>query len=182
MNWTIPGTVLKIERDHADGVEEKFSSMFLAGGMVLSQVASITGLEPYTVQNWVKRGFLSPPQNKRYTMQQLCRILHINMLKDVMPLERICSLLRYINGKLDDEGDDIIDDAALYFLFVRLAARAKQLDAPEVWKQAMEEALCNYQEPVPGARERIEKALQIMLIGNIACKMAQTAERMLDEL
>ena len=182
MNWTIPGTVLKIERDHADGVEEKFSSMFLAGGMVLSQVASITGLEPYTVQNWVKRGFLSPPQNKRYTMQQLCRILHINMLKDVMPLERICSLLRYINGKLDDEGDDIIDDAALYFLFVRLAARAKQLDSPDVWKQAMEEALCNYQEPVPGARERIEKALQIMLSGNIACKMAQTAERMLDEL
>ena len=182
MKWTIPGTVLRIERDHADGVEEMFSSMFLAGGMVLSQVASITGLEPYTVQNWVKRGFLSPPQNKRYTLQQLCRILHINMLKDVMPLERICSLLRYINGKLDDEGDDIIDDATLYFLFVRLAARAKQLDDPEVWNQAMEEALGDYQEPVPGARERIMKALQIMLIGNIACKMAQTAERMLDEL
>ena len=181
MQWTIPGTVLRIERDNADGVEEMFSSMFLAGGMVLSQVASITGLEPYTVQNWVKRGFLSPPKNKRYTLQQLCRILHINMLKDVMPLERICSLLRYINGKLDQEDDDIIDDAALYFLFVRLAARAKQLDDPAVWKQAME-ALCNYQEPVPGARERIEKALRIMLIGNVACKMAQTAERMLDEL
>lgn len=182
MQWTIPGTVLRIDRDNADGVEEMFSSMFLAGGMVLSQVASITGLEPYTVQNWVKRGFLSPPQNKRYTLQQLCRILHINMLKDVMPLERICSLLRYINGKLDQEDDDIIDDAALYFLFVRLAARAKQLDDPAVWKLAMEEALCNYQEPVPGARERIEKALRIMLIGNVACKMAQTAERMLDEL
>ena len=182
MQWTIPGTVLRIERDNADGVEEMFSSMFLAGGMVLSQVASITGLEPYTVQNWVKRGFLSPPKNKRYTLQQLCRILHINMLKEVMPLERICSLLRYINGKLDQEDDDIIDDAALYFLFVRLAARAKQLDDPVVWKQAMEEALCNYQEPVPGARERIEKALRIMLIANVACKMAQTAERMLDEL
>ena len=182
MQWTIPGTVLRIDRDNADGVEEMFSSMFLAGGMVLSQVASITGLEPYTVQNWVKRGFLSPPKNKRYTLQQLCRILHINMLKDVMPLERICSLLRYINGKLDQEDDDIIDDAALYFLFVRLAARAKQLDDPVVWKRAMDEALCNYQEPVPGARERIEKALRIMLIANVACKMAQTAERMLDEL
>ena len=182
MQWTIPGTVLRIDRDNADGVEEMFSSMFLAGGMVLSQVASITGLEPYTVQNWVKRGFLSPPKNKRYTLQQLCRILHINMLKEVMPLERICSLLRYINGKLDQEDDDIIDDAALYFLFVRLAARAKQLDDPVVWKRAMDEALCNYQEPVPGARERIEKALRIMLIANVACKMAQTAERMLDEL
>ena len=182
MKWTIPGTVLQIQRDHADGVEEMFSSMFLAGGMVLSQVANITGLEPYTVQNWVKRGFLSPPQNKRYTIQQLCRILHINMLKDVMTLERICSLLRYINGKLDEEGDDIIDDATLYFLFVRLAARSKQLDDQAAWKQAMDEALRDYREPVPGARERIENALRIMLIGNIASKMAQTAERMLDEL
>ena len=182
MKWTIPGTVLRIERDNADGVEEMFSSMFLAGGMVLSQVASITGLEPYTVQNWVKRGFLSPPEHKRYTLQQLCRILHINMLKSVLPLERICSLLRYINGKLDDEGDDIIDDATLYFLFVRLAARSKQLDDPAAWKKAMEEALCNYPEPVPGARERIENALRIMLIANLASKMAQTAERMLDEL
>ena len=182
MKWTIPGTVLRIERDNADGVEEMFSSMFLAGGMVLSQVASITGLEPYTVQNWVKRGFLSPPEHKRYTLQQLCRILHINMLKSVLPLERICSLLRYINGKLDDEGDDIIDDATLYFLFVRLAARSKQLDDPAAWKKAMEEALCNYQEPVPGARERIENALRIMLIANLASKMAQTEERMLDEL
>jgi len=134
------------------------------------------------VQNWVKRGFLSPPQHKRYSMQQLCRILHINMLKSVLPLERICSLLGYINGKLDDEGDDIIDDATLYFLFVRLAARSKQLDDPAAWKQAMEEALCNYREPVPGARERIENALRIMLIANVASKMAQTAERMLDEL
>lgn len=182
MKWTIPGTVLRIERENADGVEEMFSSMFLAGGMVLSQVASITGLEPYTVQNWVKRGFLSPPQHKRYTLQQLCRILHINMLKSVLPLERICSLLRYINGKLDEESDDIIDDATLYFLFVRLAARSKQLDDPAAWKKAMEEALCDYREPVPGARERIENALRIMLIANLASKMAQTAERMLDEL
>jgi DNA-binding transcriptional MerR regulator len=182
MMWTIPGTVLHADRSEATHIPQQLEALFFGGGITLSQVTSITGLEAYTVQNWVKRGFLSPPKNKRYTLQQLCRILHINMLKDVMPLERICSLLRYINGKLDQEDDDIIDDAALYFLFVRLAARAKQLDDPAVWKQAMEEALCNYQEPVPGARERIEKALRIMLIGNVACKMAQTAERMLDEL
>ena len=35
--------------------------MFLAGGLTLSQVCQISGLEPYTVQNWVKRGFLSNP-------------------------------------------------------------------------------------------------------------------------
>ena len=79
MKWTIPGTVLRIDRDNADGVEEMFSSMFLAGGMVLSQGASITGLEPYTVQNWVKRGFLPPPVQKRYSLTQLCRIINIHV-------------------------------------------------------------------------------------------------------
>ena len=182
MQWTIPGTVLRIDRDNADGVEEMFSSMFLAGGMVLSQVASITGLEPYTVQNWVKRGFLSPPKNKRYTLQQLCRILHINMLKEVMPLERICSLLRYINGKLDQEDDDIIDDAALYFLFVRLAARAKELYDVQERKALLKAILEEYDAPVPGAKERVEKALQIMLTAWLAARMGQEAERMMLEL
>lgn len=182
MKWTIPGTVLQIDRENADGVEEMFSSMFLAGGMVLSQVASVAGLEPHTVQNWVKRGFLSPPKQKHYSLQQLCRILHINMLKNALPLERICSLLGYINGRLDQESDDIIDDAVLYFLFVRLAARSRQLDAPAQWEHAMEEALGSYREPVPGSREKIEKALRIMLIAYLAGRMRQTAEQLLDGL
>lgn len=182
MKWRIPGTVLQIERENADGVEEVFSSMFLAGGMVLSQVSNITGLEPYTVQNWVKRGFLSPPQHKRYSMNQLCRILHINMLKSVLPLEQICGLLSYVNGKLDEESDDIIDDSRLYFLFVRLASRAKELDDPAAWDQALEAALADYREPVPGARARIEKALRVMLTAWVAARMRHAAEKMLQEL
>ncbi|MBO5953901.1 MAG: DUF1836 domain-containing protein [Oscillospiraceae bacterium] len=182
MKWTIPGTVLQIRREDADGVEGLFSSMFLAGGMVLSQVASITGLEPYTVQNWVKRGFLSPPQNKRYSMRQLCRIININMLKSALPLEKICGLLGYINGALDKEDDDIIDDAALFFLFVKLAARAKQLDDPAEWERALEQALSGYREPVPGAKARIENALRIMLTAWIAARMRSSAEQMLQQL
>ena len=182
MKWRIPGTVLQIEKENADGVEDMFSSMFLAGGMVLSQVASISGLEPYTIQNWVKRGFLSPPQHKRYSINQLCRILQINMLKSVLPLEQICGLLSYINGKLDEENVDIIADARLYFLFVRLASRAKELDNPQSWEKAMKDALAQYQEPVPGARERIEKALRVMLTAWVAARMRRAAETMLQEL
>lgn len=182
MKWTIPGTVLLIRREDADNVEELFSSMFLAGGMVLSQVASITGLEPYTVQNWVKRGFLPPPQRKRYSIRQLCRVININMLKSVLPMERICGLLGYVNGRLDDEGDDIIDDSQLYFLFVRLAAKAGQLDDPKALDQALARELSDYAEPVSGAKERVEKALRIMLTAWAAAQTRQKAERMLEEL
>ena len=182
MEWTIPGTTLVQPREDAGKVRKLFEPMFLAGGMVLSQVSNITGLEPYTIQNWVKRGFLSPPQRKRYSLNQLCRILQINMLKSVLPLEQICGLLSYINGKLDEENDDIIDDSRLYFLFVRLASRARELDDPTAWEQAMEEALANYQEPVPGARDRIEKALRVMLTAWVAARLRRAAENMLQEL
>ena len=182
MNWKLPGTELSVTRAEADGVEEIFHSMFLAGGMVLSQVSSITGLEPYIIQNWVKRGYLSPPQRKRYSINQVCRIIHINMLKSALPLESVRELLQYVNGALDREDDDIIDDARLYFLFVRLAVRAKQLDEGDLWKEAMAQALKDYREPVPGAQKRIENALSIMLTAWLAAKMRQRAENMLESI
>ncbi len=182
MKWTIPGTVLQIRREDAEHIEDTFSSMFLAGGITLGQVASITGLEPYTIQNWVKRGFLSPPQNRRYSLGQLCRIILINMLKSALTLETICSLLEYINGKLNEEADDIIDDAALYFLFVKLAARAKQMENAAEWEAALEKLLSDYQEPVPGARERIEKTLRIMVTAWIAARTLQATQKLIEEL
>lgn len=182
MKWILPGTVMEARREEADRLESQFSAMFLAGGMVLSQVASITGLEPYTVQNWVKRGFLPAPERKRYSMNQVCRIININMLKSVLPMERICGLLGYINGKLDDEGDDIIDDAQLYFLFVRLAAQVRQLNDPARRDELIAQVMADYSEPVPGAKMRIEKALRVMLTAWVAARIRQEAEKMLEEL
>ena len=182
MEWILPGTVLKAEAEEASGVESLFAPMFLAGGMVLSQVSSITGLEPYIIQNWVKRGFLSPPQNKRYTLRQLCRILNINMLKGVLPMERICAMLGYINGQLDDDSDDTIDDSRLYFMFVRLAAHAKQIDQNQAWQEAIDQVLQDYDEPIPGARDRIAQVLRIMLIAYIAARMKEQAETLLMEI
>ena len=66
-------------------------------------------------------------------------------------MERICSLLTYINGHLDDVSDDMIDDSQLYFLFVKLAARMKELYNPTAAEKLLEEYLADYEEPVPGA-------------------------------
>ena len=181
-NWTIPGTTLEGLRSNADRTDGLFQSMFLAGGLTLSQVASVTGLEPYTIQNWVKRGFLSPPRNKRYDMEQVCRIIIINMLKGAMPLEQICSLISYINGSLTDESDDIIDDAVLYFKFVSLAARARHIGGDKEWGEALTEVMDDYREPAPGAKERIIKVLRIMLTAWIAGRLRQQAEDMISAL
>lgn len=182
MNWTIPGTVLSARREDASQVSQQFTSMFLGGGIVLSQISAITGLEPYTIQNWVKRELLPPPSQKRYNMNQLCRIVTINMLKSAIPMEKIIQLISYVNGKLEDESDDLIDDAALYFLFVQMAAMVKSGLAPEELEKTIEKGLAHYSEPVPGAKERIRTALKIMLTAWFAAQLRDKAEAMLETL
>ena len=180
--WNIPGTVLQIRREEADFIPQQLEALFFGGGITLSQVTGITGLEAYTVQNWVKRGFLTSPVGKRYTLRQLCRILNINMLRGSMPIERICKLLAYVNGQLDDDSDDMIDDSQLYFLFVKLAVRVKELYDPQRADAILEEYLADYEEPVPGAKERVRQVLRIMVTAWLAARMMQETEAMINAL
>ena len=180
--WTIPGTTLEGIRENADRTIDLFSPLFLAGGLTLSQVAQITGLENHTIQNWVKRGFLPPPQNKRYNMEQVCRIININILKGNMPLEQIIKLMAYLNGDLADESDDLVDDTMLFFMFVSLAARARYIGGSETWDDALIHVTESYTEPVPGAREKLIKVLKVMLTTWIANLLKAMADRMVEEL
>lgn len=183
MKFLIPGTVHAIEPAEAERISEIFQSMFLAGDLALRQVADLTGLEPYAIQNWVKRGFLTPPQRKRYNMNQVCRILNINMLRPVLPMETICGMLGYINGHLDDTSDDIIRDTDLYFIFVKLASSVgkavQQQDELDLW---LTNALDDYREPIPGAKQRVKQVLKIMLTAWAAAQLRQHAENMVFEI
>ena len=144
----------------------------------MSQVSSVTGLEPYTIQNWVKRGFLTPPVKKKYSCRQLCRILNINMLKSALPMEKICGLLGYINGVLDDESDDTIDDSQLYFAFARLVSSCSigQIGDGSQVDALMEKCLADYREPVPGAKKRVKEVLQVMLLAWGSSQLQAQAE------
>ena len=182
MEWTIPGTALRGSRANVEASIRQIEGMFLGGGMIRSQMASVSGVEPHDIQNWVKRGFLSSPVNKRYSCKQFCRIVTINMLRSAMTMDKICSLLSYVNGALDDESDDIIDDTVLYFMFLRLAARARHIGGTDSWDEALADILRDYAEPVPGAKQRIDQVLRIMLTAWIGVRTIQKAEQMLSEL
>ena len=182
MQWTIPGTTLAGFREDADRIEGLLQPMFLAGGLTLSQVSAITGLEPYTVQNWVKRKLLPSPVNKRYNMEQLCRLININILKGAMPLEQIIKLMAYLNGDLADERDDLVDDTMLFFFFVRLSARARYIGGSKAWDDALVEITADYREPVPGARDKLIKVLKIMLTVWCANMLKSQADQMIGDL
>lgn len=182
MQWIIPGTTLEAAREEADLTQRLFRSLFLAGGLTLSQVSGITGLEPYTIQNWVKRGFLSPPRGKRYTMEQVCRIININILKGAMPLEQIVRLMTYLNGDLADESDDLVDDAVLLFRFVELAAREPLPTTEEDWVTCLDAAVARDILPLPGAREKLMQVLRIMLTAWQANSLKNQAAQLMEQL
>lgn len=182
MQWTIPGTTLTGSRAEADNLEQQFQAIFSMGGLTLSQVSSLTGLEPQTVQNWVKRGFLPSPVQKRYDLERVCRLININILKGTMPLEQITKLMAYLNGDLADERDDLVDDTLLFFLFVRLASRARYIGGSESWDDALIHATADYAEPIPGAREKLIKVLKVMLTIWVANQLKAQAEDMMAQL
>lgn len=184
MEWTLPGTVLSVDADRPQAAEEVFSSLFLSGGLVLSQVTQVTGLEPYIIQNWVRRGFLAPPKQRKYTRRQLSRILMINALKSTLSIEQICKLLSYINGALDDEGDDTIDDTELYGAFVLVAGSVQKhgLTSESEMNRLIADGLKDYKESIPGAKERIEQALRIMITAWRAAQLQTKAQSMMNAL
>lgn len=168
MNSTLPGTVLPLPEVLPERPFSLLEPVFAVsgGGLLLSQVTELTGLSPATVQNWVKRGWVSAPVNKRYGERQVARILLINLLRPAMRLDQIASLLRYVNGSVDDRTDDILPDDQLYNWLCTATLRLREESAlnHEFVTTLIEALLEGYEGPVPDAKERLSHALTIMLL------------------
>lgn len=136
---------------------------------------------PATVQNWVKRGWVSAPVNKRYGERQVARILLINLLRPAMRLDQIASLLRYVNGSVDDRTDDILPDDQLYNWLCTATLRLREESAlnHEFVTTLIEALLEGYEGPVPDAKERLSHALTIMLLNVAAAALMQEADALM---
>ena len=181
--WTIPGTVLQGSREDAANIEQRFGAMFLGGGMVLSQVTAVTGLESHTVQNWVKRGFLTSPVKRVYSKEQFARIVIINMLRESLQIDRICGLIHIIGGVLEDTTDDLISDDELYHIYVdMLADESINVGDEQSVIEAAERAVANFESTIPEAKKKLVKILQVMLYAHEAAKLRAAAGDILSVL
>ncbi len=182
MQERLPGTTFEIGQITEDCAEQVFRTMFAGGGLMLSQVSQLTGLEPYIVQNWVKRRFLSPPQKKQYSKNQFCRIVIINMMRESMQMEKICTLLSYINGRLDDESDDLMGDSEIYNLYCNLlsATQGKELTDDLLEQEA--ERLADSRTDDINTKRRLKKVLTVMALVHRSAVLRRKAEMMFCEL
>ena len=180
MLGTLPGTTIEVSSLEKDSARHVLSHIFSAGGVVLSQISHLTGLEPHTVQNWVKRGYLSPPKNRQYSERQFARVVIINLLRQCMQLDEIVDLLSYINGKLSDEADDSVDDPTLYGMFCNvLCAIGERYPTPEVIREATEGELANFAERDAGDKKRIGRVLSVMVYAHLSSTAKQRIDRLL---
>lgn len=162
----LPGTVLNFSEQAEGNAFSLIEPILTAtGGITLSQLTAITGLQGSTIQNWIKRGWVSATEGKKYTERQVIRILLINILRNSMKLEDIANLMAYINGRVDDLSDDILHDKELYNLLCRLIGILDRDNAydPSVITVEIDRNLgAEYDGE---ARKRLKKVLFIMIMG-----------------
>ncbi len=183
MTQLLPGSQIKCEIISKESVSNMLSNIFYGGGLVLSQVSRLSGVEPYTIQNWIKRGFCSPPISKQYSKRQFCRLITINMLKDSLSIPQIVSMLSFINGHLDDESDDMIDDTDLYLYFISVIISLGENNlSDELADSCIDKALTDYHEPFEGGKARLKKVLMIMTVAYFAAELKRKADILTEEI
>ena len=185
MGRLIPGTKVEVDRNSKNAYREQLAPIIsISGGLVLSQVCEITGLEPSTLQNWVKRGFVENAVQKKYTKEQISRFLIINILRQSMQLDRVIDLLRYLNGNLLEKSDDIISDSELFYYFCSLhfMMEEEQKTGSFALKRNIkivtgDYAAANSAENV----KRLENALTIMVIAYESTVARERASELMDK-
>jgi DNA-binding transcriptional MerR regulator len=181
----IPGTILERTRmGGATGGEFLDKIFYITDGVMLAQIREIAGIDGSTLQNWLKRGWVVNPKNKMYTKDQLARILLINMMRDTMQLCDISFLLTYVNGDPADLTDDIIPESQLYDYLCRVLDRLT--GAGEISRESLVgligEVTADYEEKLGGARRRLTRALEIILMSYYANLVKRRADELVAEL
>ena len=179
---SIPGTTIPLSSKN--GMFEMFIPLIKAtNGLTLSQVCALTNLEPSTIQNWVKRGFVARPVNKKYHERQLARILLISSLRDAMKIDSIGELMRMVNGSANDESDDIIPEDRMYDYFCEAVARADNaIPSLEEIPTLVGQTIKDYSAPFPQAQQRLSDALSVMVFAFSSAKYKQQAEQLFEKM
>lgn len=184
-NDLIPGTKLKqSDMDGLTGLDFLKKVFFISDGVMLTQIRDISGIDSSTLQNWTKRGWVVNSKLKKYDIDQVAHILIINMLRACMQLDKIDFLIHFINGEVGNTADDIICDSVLYDYICRILNHMMNSGtcALSSVRSYVEEITADYVEPMAGARERLNRALEVIVVTYYATLIKQHASELLEQL
>ena len=155
------------------------------GGITLSQVCTVTGLEATTIQNWVKRGWVAHPLGKKYEERHIARILLINALKECFKLENIASLLSYVNNcDIGESSEVYIKESELYNYLqqaLKMLGQSDDLSRSGI-ESIVDKVIALYDSPNIDAHMRIRKALTVMIYACVCTNVKRGTEAMMQQI
>ena len=180
----LPGTATPYNDRGEKGFAKIEMLLDATGGLSLSQVCAVTGLEGSTIQNWVKRGWVAHPMGKRYEEVHIARILIINALKECIKLEHIALLMSYVNGYGGYMSGGIIKESALYnFLCDALEKMGHVNDSSRGGVESVVEVVIrDYKGPKADSKVRIRNALTVMIYACVCTDVKRRTEAMMDKI
>ena len=157
---------------------------FISSGVMLSQIREVSGIDGSTLQNWTKRGWVANSKSKKYDINQVAHILIINMLRSCMQLDKIAFLIEYINGKVDDKSDDIIEESVLYDYICKIIDILMTYEVCSLGsiREVIVKTIKDYDEKIFGAKERLTNALEIIVVAYYAALIKRYSDEMLNDL
>ena len=179
----IPGTILnRKSMGDVTGLEFLSKIFYITDGVMLGQIREISGIDGSTLQNWTKRGWVANSKLKRYNIDQVAHILIINMLRSCIQLDHIAFLIKYINGSVNDESDDIIRPSRLYDYICRILDKI-MIENGECSEETLKECIVDetkdYEEKVSGAAKRLQNVLEIIIIAYYASILKKNTDERL---
>ena len=101
-----------------------------------------------------------------------------------MQLDKIAFLIQYINGSVDDRSDDIVRDSVLYDYICKILDKLMTFEVCSLGsiREAIDEITEDYEEKILGARERLSKALEIIVIAYYAALIKRHSDSLLEDI
>lgn len=177
---TYPGTTIEVLELKKGSSKILFDGIFATGGITLSQLSTMTGLEPHVIQNWVKRRFVASPVKKLYSKQQFARVIIINMLRETLQIDAICNLISVIGGDAEDTIDDLIGDDELYHRYVDMIAEENiDIFDGDTICAVVKKATEDFTPRVAGDKLKLQRILQVMLYARASAQLRDNAKEIL---
>ena len=173
----LPGSSTTYVESEEKGFSKIEMLVSATGGLSLSQVCAVTGLEGSTIQNWVKRGWVKNPNGKKYDEVHIARILIINALKECIKLEHISLLLSYVAGS-GNEGDTIKESELFNYLCDALEMLGQADDLSRGGVESVADAVVEDVENLELGL-RIRKALTVMIYACVCTDVKRRTETMM---
>lgn len=183
MVTTFPGLTVETSSLTVEDSKKLFDGLFAAGGITLSQLCSISGLEGYVIQNWIKRRFLAPPRGRMYGREQLAAVALINLLRDSLQIERICGFVSFVRGVPNDRSDDLCGFEELYHGYVGLILEGlPAVDDPEAVRNAARGAAERMGAKDAATLRKLQGVFEVMLYAHAASLYRRAAEEKLSHM